>query len=594
MIKKTLFLGVLLANILLTACGQHHFSTTGDNNSRSEAGSKFQDRVLDPDLTRPENGSGELVYYLMVAEIAGMRGQISVTAQAYQKAIELSSDYRIAQRAVQVAMFARENSMAVNAAKKWVELQPDSREAQQTLALLYTRTGKPEAALGQFIKLVELAMAKDTDTGNKELLRIGVLLQQVLKSSVQNNQAQVLKVMSRLVEHFSGNPTALVAYSRLLFQAKNLNLASETVKQVLKLDPKLDGALVLQANILMAQGKSEKALQVMEKVLSSHPGEKNYSIAYARMLTKAGKYDQARVQFEKLLSKTPQDSEILYALALLSMETRNYDKAEAYLLQLLKTDKRHAEAHLYLGSIAESRGQYDKAIEWLSQVKDGVRQVEAHLRIATLLGKKGDIDAALAYLKRLHSKDAVLAVRVITAKINILNSAKRYQEAMEAANKGIKQYPENLTLYYVRSLLADRLNKLELAEQDLRKVLEKEPDNPNALNALGYMLADRTDRYKEALGYVQRAIDQFPNQPAYIDSMGWVQYRLGNFDEALRYLKKAFGLDQDSEIAAHLGEVLWQTGDHVGAKEVWQRAQKKDPDNEILNNVIKNFVLSSE
>lgn len=416
MIKKTLFLGVLLANILLTACGQHHFSAAGNNNGRSEQETGLLQRGQDSGLTKPKNDSGELVYYLLVAEIAGMRGQISVTAQAYQKAIELSSDYRIAQRAVQVAIFARENSMAINAAKRWVELQPDSREAQQSLALLYARTGKPESALGQFIKLVELAMAKDADTGNKELLRIGVLLQQALQSSVQNNQAQVLKVMSRLVERFSGNPYALVAYSRLLFQAKDLQLASEAVKQALKLDPKLDGAIVLQANILMAQGKSEKALHLMEKVLLSHPDEKNYSIAYARMLTDAGKYDQARIQFEKLLSKTPGNSEILYALALLSMETRNYDKAEEYLHRLLETDKRHAEAHLYLGNIAESRGQYDKAIEWLSQVKDGARQVEAHLRIATLLGKKGDVDAALAHLKRLHSKDALLAARVITAK----------------------------------------------------------------------------------------------------------------------------------------------------------------------------------
>ncbi|MCK4951102.1 MAG: tetratricopeptide repeat protein [Gammaproteobacteria bacterium] len=594
MIKKNLFSGVLLANILLTACSQHHFPVTGDNNDRSGTETEFSQRVPGPGFAKPENGSGELLYYLMVAEIAGMRGQISVTAQAYQKAIELSSDYRIAQRAVQVAIFARENSMAINAAKKWVELQPDSREAQQSLALLYARTGKPEHALEQFIKLVELAMAKDTDAGNQELLRIGMLLQQILQSSVQNNQAPILKVMSRLVKHFSGNPTALVAYSRLLFHAKDFQLAGDAVKEALKLDPELDSANVLQANVFMAQGQSEKALPIMEKMILSHPKEKNYSIVYARMLAEAGKYDQARIQFDTLLSKTPKDSEILYALALLSMETRNYDKAEEYLHRLLETDKKHAEAYLYLGNIADSRGRYDKAIEWFSQVKDGSREIEAHLRIAILLGKKGDVDAALAYLKKFQSKDALLAVRLITVKVDILNSAKRYLEAMEVANKGLEQYPENLTLYYVRSLLADRLNRLELAEQDLRKVLAKEPDNPNALNALGYMLADRTDRYQEALGYVRRAIDQAPNQPAYIDSMGWVHYRLGNYDEALRYLKKAFELDQDSEIAAHLGEVLWQAGDHAEAREIWQRAQKKDPDNETLNDVIKRFTQSSE
>lgn len=594
MIKKTFFPGVLLACSLLTACGQLYLPATVNSDAQLAGKADVLQQASKQDSKYP----GELLYYLLVAEIAGKQGLLSVSAQAYQKAIVLSSDFHIARRAVQVAVFARKYSFAINAAKRWIELKPDDPDAQQSLALLYVRIRQPESALQQLIALIEIAMAKGADTGNQEFLRVGTLLHQMPPDSMQNNRLkqndklQLLKVMSQFVEHFTENPYALIAYSRLAFQLRDLPLASEKIDQALKLDPELEIANVLRADILMALGKSGEALRVMEKVLASTPEKKNLLITYARMLAEAGQYDNSRIQFEKLLAKSPEDSELLYALALLSIETRQYETAENYLQSMLKMGERQSEAHYFLGSIAESRGQYDKAIQWFSQVRDGAQLIDAHLRLATLIGKQGDINKALNYLKRLQATDSALAIRVIIAQIDILNNAQRFQEAMDVANQALKRFPGNLSLYYLRSLLADSLNELTLAEHDLRRVLEKEPDHPNALNALGYMLADRTDRYQEALGYVQRALDQLPDQPAYIDSMGWVQYRLGNFDEALRYLRKAFEMDQDSEIAAHLGEVLWRTGDHAGARLIWQAAQKKDPNNKKLQDVIERFEQS--
>lgn len=589
MIKKTIFSGVLLAFFLLTACSQFNPSVT----ARSEAQSNDGTGIFQPTPKSGGKDIGELLYYLLVAEIAGKQGQLSVAVDAYQKATELSTDFRVARRAAQVAVYARKFPLAIKAAKRWIELQPDSHDAQQSLALLYTRIGKPEFALEQFIKLIEIKMSKGADAGNQELLRIGAMLRQVQHGTGQGpaqvNQQQALKVMSQLVEYFSGNPYALVAYSRLAFQFGDFQLANEKVVEALKLAPELDVANVLQANILMVQGKSEMALQTMEKVTSRDPENRTFYVTYARMLAEAGKYDKAKLQFEKLLDKSPDDTEILYALALLSIETRQYEPAESYLQRILKTGQRQSEAHFYLGTIAESRGDYDEAIQWFSKVDGGVRLIDAHIKIATLTGKKGNVDEALDQLRKLKSANANMVIRIIIAEIDILDKAKRFQEAMKVNNEAIERYPDNLSLYYVRSLLADRLNKLTLAEQDLRKILEKEPDNANALNALGYMLADRTDRYQEALGYVQRALAQIPDQPAYIDSMGWVQYRLGNLEEALRYLKKAFEIDQDSEIAAHLGEVLWQMGNVEEATLIWQRAQKKDPGNTTLKDVIERF-----
>ncbi len=261
--------------------------------------------------------------------------------------------------------------------------------------------------------------------------------------------------------------------------------------------------------------------------------------------------------------------------------------ATGYFKRLLKLGKHEDDARYYLGRIAEDKRLYPEALEWYGKVEQGEHELDAQLRIAALMAKRGDIDAARARLHALQDQNPALAPRIILAEGELLVNAQRYDDAMKLYDQALKQDPENNDLLYARALLAERLNKVDILEHDLRDILKREPDNALALNALGYTLADRSLRLDEALDLIKRALVQLPNDPAVLDSMGWVQFRLGHNSEALKYLRQAYELNDDGEIAAHLIEVLWASGDKAAAHKLGQQALKADPDNKSLKGVLK-------
>ena len=260
--------------------------------------------------------------------------------------------------------------------------------------------------------------------------------------------------------------------------------------------------------------------------------------------------------------------------------------------KLVEMNQREGEAQYYLGRIYEKRRQYAEAIEWYQQVHDGEYQFDARLRIADMLGESGQIDEAMKHLDAMlkgSQSDGAL-VRIYITKGELLRGARRYEQAMEVFNTALDIVPGNTDLLYARALVAEKLGRIDLLEADIHTILKTEPDNAHALNALGFTLADQTDRYEEAYAYLKRAIEIMPDDPAIIDSWGWVHYRLGNYDEAIRQLHKALSRFDDSEIAAHLGEVLWVTGKRDEAIEVWQKALKKSPDDPVLQGVMQRFI----
>lgn len=523
--------------------------------------------------------SSELLYRLLVAEIAGQRGNLNIATEEYLNAANISKNPSVAERATRIASFARNDKQALAAAERWVALAPKNLDARQSLALLYLREKRVDDALAQLNKVQE--QTKDTEF--EGFTRIAGLL------SRESDIDAVFQVMDKLVAQHDKNVNAYYAYSSLALQLEKLDKALQAVDKALVIDPGHDPSSVLRATVLMAQGKADEALASMAQVVTAHPKSKKHIMSYARLLAEAKRYNQAREQFEKLLKSSPEDPELLYALALLSMEAKQLDLAENYFKRVLKTGKRLDETHFYLGAIAEDRRRYDQAVQWFAKVSHGERQIDARIRIAGLMGKKGDVEAARRLLYQMQSDDPELAVRLYIAEADILRHAKRYKDAMEVLNNALQQIPDNNDIYYARSLLAEKLDRLDIVEADLKRVLANEPDNAHALNALGYTLADRTTRYQEALQYIKRAIDISPDQPAFVDSMGWVQYRLGNLEEAERYLRRAYELDQDAEIAAHLGEVLWNKGNKKEAKDIWNRALKIDPENDILIEVMQRF-----
>ena len=300
-------------------------------------------------------------------------------------------------------------------------------------------------------------------------------------------------------------------------------------------------------------------------------------------------WDKARAQFKQVLSASPKDPDALYAVGLLALQSNLLDEAQKYLTQNLVVQPENDQARLYLGQVAEQRKLYDEAANWYREVAPGNLYFDAQTRLSLVIAQQGGLTAARKLLHSLEAENEQQQVQIVLTEEQMLREAKQPDTALQVLTTALKDMPDNVDLLYARALVAERLGKLELHESDLRKVLLKDPKNAHALNALGYTLADRTPRYKESLELLEQALALKPDDPFIMDSMGWVQYRLGHHAEAVKYLKSALEKRPDAEIAAHLGEVLWVIGDKAGAESVWTRALKATPDNEVLMGVIKKF-----
>ena len=340
------------------------------------------------------------------------------------------------------------------------------------------------------------------------------------------------------------------------------------------------------------QNKTDEALNIYTGALNGALADNpNIRMAYARLLLDIKRFDEAYAQYSKLAEREPNNSDILYATALLALQTNHTDHAEKLLLKLLKLRERTSEASYYLGQIAEKNNFAEEAMDWYDQVASGEFYLNARLRTSALMAKQGLVDEALTKLRAIKTSSAQDAMQLYLMEGDIYLEAGDPQKGFDIYEKALKEMPESTSLLYAHAIAAEKLNRLAIAERDLREVLRIDPDNVQALNALGYTLADRTNRYSEALGYIQRALTLAPKDAAIIDSMGWVQYRLGNYSEAITYLRQALELTQDSEVAAHLGEVLWAAGKKDEAIKVLKEALKAWPDNKTIIAVMRRFGL---
>ncbi|MEJ2345831.1 MAG: tetratricopeptide repeat protein [Gammaproteobacteria bacterium] len=530
-----------------------------------------------PEVRRQAN----LLYHILVGEFAGYRGHLDVAVKQYLQAAAISDDPDVAQRATQIALYARDYPGAMVAAQRWAVLAPESLDACRTLAVLDLRQDKLAPAAAQLDRLIGLVQG-DAERG---FYLVSRLLAQ------EHDEKRTLTVMAMLVQRHKSDPYAWYAYAHLAAEADDQKLALANVDKALSLKPDWPDASLLKARILMQQGKSDEAVAAMRAAIKAHPDSRALRISFGRLLAEAKQFAQARQQFEYLLRKNPKDAELLYAISLLAIEDKHYDAAEHYLKRLLKTGQRTPDAYYYLGAIAEERHQYNRAITWYRKVRSGDRRVDAHIRVSMLVAKQHGVAKGRKELHKMQPPNSDAAVRFYVAEADMLRHAGRYKEAVGVVNNGLAQMPGNNDLLYTRALLEEKLDRLDLLEKDLKQILATDPDNAQALNALGYTLADRTKRYKEALAYIQKALALSPDEPAILDSMGWVQYRLGNIAASLDYLRRAYKLDQDSEIAAHLGEVLWVSGDRDAARNLLERAVKRDPKSKTLQQLIQRFKL---
>lgn len=545
-----------------------------------------------PELTGPESGKTdeslpkvaldqETLYDLLVGEIAGQQGEIDVAAAKLGKVAQKTRDPRVAERATLAALYAKNYDEALQSARLWVELRPSDTEAREAMITALLELGRVAEAKSQFRTL--FGMEETRRNLDQAYLRAAAMLGQV------SNQTTAIDVMRSLVALNPGQASAHFAMAHLMVRGGDLEQALVSVNEALQRRPGWDQAALLKAHILLSLKEPQKARAFYESFLAANPGATNVRLNYARLLIDQKEWGKALDEFKRVAADVPNDADTIYAVGLLSLQNNRLDDAEKYLKHALELRPQNDQARLYLGQIAEQGKHYAEAARWYREITDSEYYFEAQVRLGVVLAKQGDLAGARRYLEGIKTQDDSQRVQVALAQEQILREAKQYPAALEVLNAAVKAVPDDKDLLYARALVAEKLGKFDVTERDLRAILKQDPKNVNALNALGYTLTDRTTRYQEALVLLQQAMALKPDDAFITDSMGWLQYRLGNNAEAVKYLKHALELRDDAEIAAHLGEVLWMMGNHQEAESVWNRALRETPDNEALNSVIKKF-----
>ena len=317
------------------------------------------------------------------------------------------------------------------------------------------------------------------------------------------------------------------------------------------------------------------------------PDEQRLRQAYARQLVEQQQYDKALEQFRELQQRAPEDDDLRLSLAMVAIEARAWDDARTQLQKLLERDTHTDAAHLHLGRLAELREEPDTALQEYAAVSPGSSYLNAQARLSDLRIRSGNADEAIAALVAARSNQPDYALQLYMLEIEKLVQLDRLDSAWYRSTEAVNRYPDDLNLRYSRAMLAEKRNDLRSLESNLRLILEREPDNSMALNALGYTLADRTTRYDEARELIERAYAISPEDPAILDSLGWVNFRQGRLDEAEKRLRQALDASYDAEIATHLGEVQWVRGQRDEARAIWEKAFTEEPANRVLRETLQ-------
>ncbi|MGH8597066.1 MAG: tetratricopeptide repeat protein [Gammaproteobacteria bacterium] len=540
--------------------------------------SEWEDDLLNlPGTTISETTIEEsALYRVLSAEFAGQRGELPFAVGQYRSLAENTTDPALAERAAKIALYAQDVPAALAGAEKWIALAPTNLEARQIAAAMYIRQGLTAPAITH----LEYVLANDRTKQGDKLKMIASLLGR------EQDKVAALEVMEKVLAKRINDPDSLLIYAVLALRANKLDASRRAMEQlVAKADISANMALAYVA-ALEKEGLVAEALQFLERALKRTPGEFGLRLLYARMLAEADRFEDARSEFRRLNRQAPDSTDVIYALGLLNLQTNRLDEANENFRTLAGYPERQNDASFYLGQISETRQQTESALDFYRKVSDGTSHFQAQVRIAVLLAGQKRATEARTVLANLRPDSDEQRKQAVLVEAEILAEQQDYANAMAVFDKALNG-SYDATLLYSRAMLAERMNRLDVLEADLREILKREPDNSDALNALGFTLADRTARSEEAHALIKRALELTPDNFYVLDSMGWVLYRLGRLEEAVPYLQKARAQRNDPEVAAHLGEVLWVLGRQDDAREVWDSALEVHPKDQKILDAIK-------
>lgn len=523
--------------------------------------------------------NAEFVYKYLLAEIAGQRGDLSLASQLFLDLAKKTRDPRIAKRAARSAAYARQQRLALDAAILWAELDPESLEAQQASSQMLISTGDIQSAIPHIKKLL-----------SKEKMRAqGFLYINDLLSNQKDKKA-TYAIIKELAQPYPQSTEAQFALARAAWQAQDKEAAKTALINANALRPGWEPSAQMQGQVLASESPDE-AVTFYQDFLNKYPDAHSMRMSYAKLLVNLKRHAEAKPEFIKLSESAKNNPETSAVVGLLSLEANEFAMAKKYLQQALDSGFHDREQlYIYLGRTAEREKNDDEALEWYSQVlTNNKHYLEARFSAANVIARTKNIDAAIGMLGDLQQLTIQQRLAVAQVQASMLVQEKRHQEAYDLLKKTVNTIPNTPQLLYDYAMAAERIGKLDEMEIELRKVIQLQPDLAVAYNALGYSFADRNINLNEAKTLIETALKLSPGDHYILDSLGWVEYRLGNYAAAVEHLRKAHSIQADPEISAHLGEVLWKQGLEDEAKNIWEKALEHFPENNILVSTSKKF-----
>ena len=517
---------------------------------------------------------------LLTAEMAAPRDHYDIALENHSAQARATRDPGVAERAYRIAEYLNEQPATLENALLWATITPDNVEAQRAAAIQLARSGRYDESM----RYMEVVLQGQGDT------HFDFLALSASESDTETRKG-LLNSFDRLLLKYPGNAQLLFGKALLLQQDNQLEAAQALLEDqpASREEPSL---LLLRASLLQQLERSQEAFSLLEDGLKSNPNDKRLRLTYARLLVEQQRLEEARAEFTTLLQQNPEDDDLRLSLALISMEAQAWNEAQAYLRDLIERDSHVDIAHYNLGLIHEEQNDPHGALIEYSLIGPGNEYLAAQARQTAIRLAEQHVSEARQHLAEARADQPDYAVQLYMLEIESLAEHQQTDLAWLAAQQSLEQFPGDLNLLYTRAMLAEQRNDLGQMERDLRQIIKAEPDNSMALNALGYTLADRTTRYTEAKSLIERAHRLKPDDPAILDSLGWVYYRSGNLQQAEIYLRQALQAFPDAEIAAHLGEVLWMQGKHQEAREIWQQSLQRQPDSTILRSTMQRLTGS--
>lgn len=517
----------------------------------------------------------DTLYALLTAEIAGSRQQYDVALSNYAQQARVTRDPQVAARATMIARYLNDSRTGLEMSLLWVETAPKNKEALANASLELMQAGRLQEAFELSRRLQVLGgepiyqnIAANADSLNK------------------TQRERLLQSYKNLLPRYTRDEQLLVGIGLLLQQQNSFDEAMSYAQKALSLYPRSIPAAILEANLLHELKRDREAIAKMGELLAYYPDNISLRNQYAHILAH---YDLAMAQQQFLIisQQQPKNADAILSLGIIAMERKDYKSATKAFEKLLDYDQHQSTAHYYLGRLAESQQDWQEAIFNYLQVERGNDFLAATISLLDIFISRSDFISAQQHMNRVRVRFPDQAESFYLLHSQALIKHKYLSEAEKVLNDALQNQPNSSKLLFARAMLYSQRNQNSEAERDLTRILQQEPDNAVALNSLGYLLTNTSQRYREAEELLTKAYKLKPDDPVIIDSLGWLHFRIGNYTDALRELRQAYANYQEAAVAAHLGEVLWVTGSQEEARQIWQEGIKQAPDDPSIPAAMK-------